>query len=80
MKVDKYAKAIVAALAAAYALYQTARGAGSDGGEVITVAEWVNIAVAGLTAGGVVYFVPNAPKPPAVPPKPDTWTDPEPKL
>lgn len=54
-KVNRYAKAIVSALVAGYALYQSSRPGGVD------VNEWVDIIFAALAAGGVVYAVPNAP-------------------
>lgn len=53
------AKAIAAALGVAYALYQTARGVGSPGGEVVLADEWVGIGVNALTTGLLVYLVPN---------------------
>lgn len=63
---DRYAKAIMAALVAAYALYQAATGQLSPGGEAVLVAEWVGIAVTGVTAGFAVWAVPNKrdPQPP----------------
>lgn len=56
---DKYAKAITAALVAAYAVYQVATGQGSPGGEAVVQAEWVGIAVTGIVAGAAVWAVPN---------------------
>lgn len=61
---DKYAKAIMAALVIAYTYYQTARGMASLGGEVVVAAEWVDIAAAGITSGLAVWAVPNKQDPP----------------
>lgn len=58
--VDRYAKAIVAGLGAAYAVYQVAIGDLSPAGGLITQQEWVAIAVTGLFVGGVTWAVPNA--------------------
>lgn len=60
---DQFAKAIVAALAAGYAVYQIATGTQSPAGEAVAAGEWVGIAVATLTAGVAVWAVPNAPPP-----------------
>lgn len=54
MRVNKYAKAIVGCLVAAGGAAVTAMA-----DDVITTAEWVTIALAGLTALGVVWAVPN---------------------
>jgi hypothetical protein len=57
---DKYAKAVVGAIVAAL----TALGALLSGGEGlgdITAGQWVGVAVAFVSALGVVWAVPNAP-------------------
>ncbi len=59
-KLNKYAKALAAALVAGYVIYQTAKGAGSPGGVGITFNEWVDIVITGGIGGGLVYLVPNA--------------------
>lgn len=56
---DKYAKAIMAALVAAYALYSAATGNDSSGGAAVTLNEWVGVAAGGITAGLAVWAVPN---------------------
>ena len=66
---DKFAKAITAALVSAYALYQVATGAGSPGGELVVTTEWVGLAVTGIVTGLAVWAVPNASNSPTVPPK-----------
>lgn len=55
MNVGKYAKAVVAALAAGSATLLTALGDG-----VVTNGEWVTVTLAILSALGVVYTVPNS--------------------
>lgn len=55
IKVGRYAKAIVSALAAGSAAAVTAMGDG-----VIVTGEWVTIALAVLGALGITYVVPNA--------------------
>jgi hypothetical protein len=62
---DRYTKAIAAALVAAYALYQTATGQASPGGEAVVVSEWVGVVVTGVTAGLAVWAVPNKQEPKA---------------
>lgn len=64
---NQYAKAITAALVAAYALFQAATGVGSPAGEAVAAGEWVGIVVSATVAGLAVWAVPNA-KPPADPP------------
>jgi hypothetical protein len=56
---DRYAKAIMAALVAAYALYQTATGADSAGGSAVVAGEWAGLVAGGLVAGLAVWAVPN---------------------
>lgn len=54
MKVSKYAKALVAAVAAGSASLLTAVNDGS-----VSNGEWVTVALAVLSALGVTYAVPN---------------------
>lgn len=54
MRVSRYAKAAVGCLVAAGGAAVTAMA-----DDVITTSEWVTIALAGLTALGVVWAVPN---------------------
>lgn len=56
----KYTKAIVGAIIAALSAYQVAQ---ADG--VVTQNEWVTVAVAFLTALGIVWGVPNKSDQPA---------------
>lgn len=60
---SRYAKAIMAALVAAYAMYQVATGADSAGGAGVTVNEWVNVVISTLVSGVGVWAVPNDPAP-----------------
>ena len=60
MKLDRYAKAIVAALITGYGMYQAAKGIQTAAGEGIAFDEWVNIIFAALAAGFGVWAVPNA--------------------
>lgn len=53
---NKYAKAIVGAVVAALSAYQVAQA-----DNVISTQEWVTIAVAFVTALGIVWGVPNSP-------------------
>jgi len=55
---NKYAKAIVAALTAGLGAYGTAVADGS-----VTAQEWVGVAVAVLAGLGLVWAVPNQPAP-----------------
>ena len=57
-KLDRYAKAFGAALAAALGAYQIALL--SPG---VTASEWAGIALAALGGLGITYLVPNAPAP-----------------
>jgi hypothetical protein len=59
MQVSSYAKAIVAALAAALAVLWTVLDNGSAGGASVTAQEWVSIGIAILGSGGLTYAVPN---------------------
>lgn len=65
MKVNTIAKAVTAALAAGYVVFDAASEVRSDGGTVVTVAEWVRVAVSALVAGLAVYAVPNDNRPKA---------------
>jgi len=56
IKVGRYAKAVVSALAAGSAAAVTAIG-----DDVIVTGEWVTIVLAVLGALGITYAVPNAP-------------------
>jgi len=66
MVMDRYAKAIVAALGVAYGLYVAATGADSAGGVTVVANEWVGIAVTTILTALGVWAVPNAAKPPVV--------------
>jgi hypothetical protein len=55
---SEYAKCILAALVAGYGAYQAAM---TD--HIVTQAEWVQIILAVVTAGAIVWGVPNAAKP-----------------
>lgn len=69
---DKYAKAIMALLVAAYALYSAATGSDTPGGAGVTLGEWVGVAAGGITAGLAVWAVPNkTDTPPPSPPSAD---------
>lgn len=56
---DKVAKAVTAALLAGYGIFELATTVDSAGGEGVTVAEGVRIAVAVIVAGVGVWAVPN---------------------
>lgn len=58
---DRIAKAVIAALAAAYGIYEFATTVDSAGGVGVTSAEWGRVAVFGLIAGLGTWAVPNAP-------------------
>lgn len=60
MNLGKIAKALVAALGAAFLAFQTATGVESPGADVVTVNEWVGIAFALLIMGFTVWAVPNS--------------------
>lgn len=59
---DKIAKALVGALAAGYAVFESATMLESPAGEGVTGNEWIRIIVALLLAGLAVWAVPNEPK------------------
>lgn len=59
---DKIAKALVAGLAAGYAVFELATAAGSEGGTTVVGNEWVRIAVSTVLAGIAVWAVPNTPE------------------
>jgi len=61
MNLNKYAKAVTAALVAFGAMFETATAVGSIGREVVTGNEWVKIAVATAVAGVAVWAIPNTP-------------------
>ena len=71
---NRYAKAIFAALGAAYAVYQITTGDNSPAGGGITQQEWMSIIMSGLFVGGGVWAVPNTPPLPAPTPAPDMTT------
>ena len=59
---DRIAKAITAALLAGYGIFELATTTDSAGGDGVTSAEWVRVAVAAVVAGLGVWAVPNADK------------------
>jgi hypothetical protein len=59
MNLAKYAKAVIGALVAAGAVWQSASGINTPAGNGITSGEWVNIVVAGVIGGAAVWAVPN---------------------
>lgn len=66
MKIGEYAKAVTAGLVTFGVLFDAATGSGSAGGDGVTSAEWVRIAVGTLVAAGGVFLVPNSIPPKAV--------------
>jgi hypothetical protein len=64
MNIAAYAKALTAAGVAGYGAFQVAAAASAATHAPITVAEWVQIGLATLAAGGFVWGVPNTPKVP----------------
>lgn len=56
---DKVAKAIIAALVAAYGIYEFATTGASPGGQAVVSAEWARVAVFGIVAGLGTWAVPN---------------------
>lgn len=60
---DKYTKAIMAALVAFGAGFTQAVTEGSPGGNGITVNEWVLVGVGTVVAAVAVWAVPNSPPP-----------------
>lgn len=64
INLNAYAKAIAAAVAAGYGLYQLAITDGSAAGDGVTAGEWRNIIVATVVTGVLVWAVPNEPRPP----------------
>ncbi len=71
---NKYTKAIVAALVAGLAVLKVATGHDSPGAEGITLSEWVDIIGAVLAAGGLVWGVPNAAPLSLVTPEQLSWS------
>lgn len=57
MKIDRYLKAIIAALGMAATAYLASRSGG------MTANEWGDVLMAGLAGLGIVYAVPNAKAP-----------------
>lgn len=60
-KIGEYRKAIAAVLVPGLVVLGAALLAGSEGGSVVTAAEWVGIAIAALGTGGTVALVSNRP-------------------
>lgn len=71
---DKIAKAIVAAVVAAYGIYEFATTAKSAGGVAVTGDEWVRTLVSGFVAGVFTWAVPNT-TPDKLPPLPSLGRD-----
>jgi hypothetical protein len=63
IKISPYAKAYTAGAAVFLALFDAATSTGSAGGDGVTSAEWVRIAVSVLAAGLGVFLIPNTPDP-----------------
>ena len=63
MRLNVYAKAIIAALVAGLGSLQVASADGH-----VTTAEWIQVASVTVAALGLVWGVPNAPTPAPVPP------------
>jgi hypothetical protein len=70
---DRYAKAIVAALVIAYSMFNAAVGVDSPSGTGVTLNEWVGIVVATVISALGVWAVPNRPGVPTYS-SPDTVT------
>lgn len=68
MNINKYAKAIAAAVGAAYAALQMAMLTGSELGNTVTTNEWIVIGGAALAVGTAVWATSNAPADPPQPP------------
>lgn len=64
MRINEYAKAVTAGLVTFGLLFDAATAAGSVGGDGVTSAEWVRIAVGTAVAGLGVFLVPNTPSGP----------------
>ena len=62
-KVGPYAKAVVGFVTPGLVILGTAITDASPGGSTVTQIEWVAIAIACITTGGVVFGVPNKPNP-----------------
>lgn len=60
MKIGEYAKAVTGGLVTFGVLFDAATGSGSVGGDGVTSAEWVRIAVGTVVAALGVFLVPNA--------------------
>jgi hypothetical protein len=63
VRIGEYAKAVTGGLVTFGVLFDAATGSGSVGGEGVTSAEWVRIAVGTIVAGLGVFLVPNSPAP-----------------
>lgn len=62
--INKYAKAIAAAVGSSYFALQTAMA-----DNIVTGNEWILVVAAGLVTGTAVYATTNAPLDPPLPPK-----------
>jgi hypothetical protein len=60
-KIKPYAKAVVGFITPGVVALGVAVQESSPGGQAVTVAEWIGIALACLGTGAVVYGVPNRP-------------------
>jgi hypothetical protein len=58
-KVRLYAKAVIGAISPGVVSLVAAVQDGSQGGQAVTVPEWVGIVAACILTGGAVYAVPN---------------------
>ena len=63
MKIGEYAKAVTGGLVTFGVLFDAATAPGSVGGDGVTSAEWVRIAVGTVVAALGVFLVPNSPGP-----------------
>lgn len=72
-----YAKAVVAFVAPGVVALGQAVLDSSPGGEHITGPEWIGIVVAMFVTSGIVYAVPNRPKPDPAPDGPANPGDPQ---
>jgi hypothetical protein len=60
VKIGEYAKAVTGGLVTFGVLFDAATGSGSVGGDGVTSAEWVRIAVGTVVAALGVFLVPNS--------------------
>ena len=63
MKIGEYAKTVTGGLITFGVLFDAATAPGSVGGDGVTSAEWVRIAVGTVVAALGVFLVPNSPAP-----------------